>query len=229
MNPSTIASYAFEQVPELIPIALMIVIPIAAIFALLRYRTGRMRLNLQATARLYKKVANESLGDQMSTATAFGFIMHPRVLKIARERDDPLAFINSFKRARRYVRYDNGQIVSMRASAPLSFKALADLLRLGSVTLLFVPWIALVIHPWLHFSPNVQTVIVLTQVVMWFVTPAALWLADDLMHAHWLTTKFNERYPAASGAPPLVPITSAKRTTKSASKREEKRALPPSE
>jgi hypothetical protein len=218
MNP--LLTSLIQKVPELLPVALIIIAPVAAIFAWLRYRSGRMRLNLQATARLYKKVEKEALGDQMSSATAFGFILHPRVLKIARERDDPLAFINSFKRARRYVRYREGRIVPWDASGPLSFEARANILGIGSFVLLFAPWIALIGHRWIHFSQDMQVAIVLFQIVMWFATPASLWLSDSLRHAHWLTEKFDERYPPAS-SDPVVAITSAKRATRAAAKRDE--------
>ncbi|QWF16958.1 hypothetical protein [Lysobacter capsici] len=219
MNP--LLTSLIQQVPELLPIALMIVIPIMVIFGWLRYRTGRMRLDLQATARLYKKVANEPLGDQMSAAKAFGFIMHPRVLKIARERDDPLAFINSYKRARRYVRYEQGRIVSWNTSAPLSFKTQAMSLAWGSIGLLLLPWLTLVAHPWLPLSHDAQIAIVLFQILMWFATPAAMGVADNLMHAYWLTERFNERYPPA-GPEPVVSIASTKRSTRSQVKQNEK-------
>ncbi|MEI2457499.1 hypothetical protein ABU614_06700 [Lysobacter firmicutimachus] len=224
MNP--FLSMLIQRVPELLPVALMILMPVAAIFAWLRYRTGRMRLNLQATARLYKKVAGEALGDQLSSAAAFGFILHPRVLKMARERDDPLAFINSFKRARRYVRYESGRIVPSEGDDLLSFLAKARLLLAGSIVLLFLPWAALMAHRWLHFSNDAQVAIVLFQIAMWFITPAAVWVSDSLMHAHWLTQKFNERYPPAHPEP-VLSIATANETAKPAVKRESKRARTP--
>ena len=189
-----------DQIPWLLPIALIILTPIAAIFAWQRFRSGRIRLNLQATARVYKKVSREPLGEQMAFMNAFGFSMHPRIIKLAREREDPEAFIYSYKRGRRHVCHADGRIASRTPDARFSLKARSRVLAIGSITLLFLPWLALILHPFLNFSLEIQTFVVLLQIVMWFVTPAALWVSDDLMHAHRLTEEFDKRYPAAQPA-----------------------------
>ncbi|MBT2748585.1 MULTISPECIES: hypothetical protein [unclassified Lysobacter] len=198
-----------DQIPWLLPIALIILTPIAAIFAWQRFRSARMRLNLQSTARLYKKVSGELLGDQMAFMSAFGFSLHPRIIKLIREREDPEACVYSCKRGRRYICHANGRIASRTPDARISLKTRSRWLAGGSLTLLFLPWLALILHPLLNFSPEFQTLVVLTQIVMWFVTPVALWVSDDLMHAHWLCETFDKRYPPARPAPVLSMIDAA--------------------
>lgn len=96
-----------DKLLELNPWLLFVAVPMAVSFAWLRIRESRLRISRQSSERLYLSSQGDPLADQLAANVAFSITIDNRILHMARQRENPLGFLQTFKQGRAYLRYKN--------------------------------------------------------------------------------------------------------------------------
>lgn len=181
---------------ELYPWLLVPLLPVAVVFAWMKYRTGRLHLSEKGSWRFYRQVANEPLGIQFAANTAFGFLIDNRILDLARQRENPLGLLRDYKLARGYVRYGDRNFAQFASGRLLNFRRRADVLLFLTAAWMVGPWVFVLFAP--VFAPMTQT----TQFLLagigltgCFFSPFFVYLHTAHLAAHRLLHELDERHP----------------------------------
>lgn len=182
---------------ELYPWLLALLLPVAGVFAWMKYRTGRLHLSEKGSWRFYRQIANEPLGIQFAANTTFGFLIDNRILDLARQRENPLGLLRDYKLARGHIRYGDQNFVQFASGRPLNFKRRANVLLFLTGAWMIGPWVFAVFAPlFAPMSQTTQLLLISVALMGCIFSPFFIYLHSAHLAAHRLLHELDERHPS---------------------------------